>query len=100
MLKCTAAWVSVENRVDRGNAGLWKAWEGDETVYTLPTALGNCCGNFTHSHRRDYDGTYVFQVPSVKRYEAESTVKHIPGPILECCGDVALSEKLSSRHGV
>jgi hypothetical protein len=32
MLKCTAAWVSVENQVDRGNAGPWKAWKNDETV--------------------------------------------------------------------
>jgi hypothetical protein len=35
---------------------------------TLPTVLGNRCGYFTHSHRRDYDGIY-FQVPPVKRYE-------------------------------
>jgi hypothetical protein len=35
MLKCTAAWVSVENHVDRGNAGQWKARESDETT-SLP----------------------------------------------------------------
>ena len=35
---------------------------------TLPTVLGNRCGYFSHSHRRDYDGIY-FQVPPVKRYE-------------------------------
>jgi hypothetical protein len=38
---------------------------------TLPTALGNSCGYFTHSHRLDDDGIYFCQVPPVKRYEAE-----------------------------
>jgi hypothetical protein len=27
---------------------------------TLPTALGNSCGYFTHSHRLDDDGIFIF----------------------------------------
>jgi hypothetical protein len=37
---------------------------------TLPTALGNRCGYFTHSHRLDYDGIYFCQAPLVKKYES------------------------------
>jgi hypothetical protein len=55
MLKCTAAWVSVENQRDRGNAGPWKGWETMKPFPTLPTALGNSRGYFTHSHRHDDD---------------------------------------------
>jgi hypothetical protein len=28
---------------------------------SLPTALGNSCGYFTHSHRLDYDGICFFK---------------------------------------
>jgi hypothetical protein len=41
MLKCTATWVSVENHVHRGNAGLWKARKTVVLFSALPTNLGN-----------------------------------------------------------
>jgi hypothetical protein len=36
---------------------------------TLPTALENRSGDFSHFHRLDDDGIYLSQVPPVKRYE-------------------------------
>jgi hypothetical protein len=31
---------------------------------TLPTALENRCGDFSHSHRHDYDGIYLSPSPA------------------------------------
>jgi hypothetical protein len=71
MLKCTAAWVSAETplAVEMPAGGKHEKAMKLLPFPSLPTALGNSGGNFTHSHRLDDDGMYFCQVPLVKTYE-------------------------------
>jgi hypothetical protein len=69
MLKCTAAWVSVETPLTVEMPVCGKHGKAMNPFPTLPTVLGNRCGDFTHSHRLDDDGVYFCQAPLVKKYE-------------------------------
>ena len=55
MLKCTAAWVSAETPLTVEMPVCGKHGKAMKPFPTLITALGNCCADFTHSHRHDYD---------------------------------------------
>jgi hypothetical protein len=59
MFKCTAAWVSVETTLTVEKPVRGKHEKAMKPLSTLPTALGNLCGDFTHFHRLDDDGIYL-----------------------------------------
>ena len=56
MPKCTAAWVSAETPLAVEMPVCGKHGKAMKAFPTLPTALENRCGDFSHSHLHDYDG--------------------------------------------
>jgi hypothetical protein len=58
MLKCTAAWVSAETPLTVEMPVCGKHGKAMKPFPTLPTALENRSGDFSHSHSLD-DGIYL-----------------------------------------
>ena len=100
MLKCTAAWVSVENHVDRGNAGQWKARESDETAsLPFPPPL-EIAAAISHIPTASTTTGYIFcKSRRLRDTRAESTVKTPSWTVLEREGDYALIECPLTLHG-
>ena len=64
MLKCTAAWVSAETPLAVEMPVCGKHGKAMKPFPTLPTALENRSGDFSHSHRLDDDGIYLSPSPA------------------------------------
>jgi len=100
MLKCTAAWVSVDTTLTVEMPVRGKHEKAMKPFPTLPTALGNSSGHFSHSHRLDYDGIY-FSIPSgLETRGLRARVKRLPGPFLSGKGISRKSRIHSDDIGV
>jgi hypothetical protein len=69
MVKCTAARGRLKTKETMEMPVCGKHGKAIEPFPTLPTVLGNRCGDFTHFHRLDDDGVYFCQASLVKKYE-------------------------------
>jgi hypothetical protein len=64
MLKCTAAWVSAETPLTVEMPACGKRGKAMKPFPTLPTALENRSGDFSHFHRLDDAGIYLSPSPA------------------------------------
>ena len=64
MVKFTAAWVSAETALTVEMPVCGKHGKPMKPFPTLPTALENRSGDFTHSNSHDDDGIYLSPSPA------------------------------------